>query len=36
MTDKKKSHCGCGCLPEPKKGAEIQKLEVNKSGKPKT
>ena len=36
MTDKKESHCGCGCLPEPKKGAEVQKLEVKKSEKPKS
>jgi hypothetical protein len=28
MTDKKNSHCGCGCLPKPKKGAKIQKPEV--------
>jgi hypothetical protein len=30
MTDKKDSNCGCGCLPEPKKGAKTQKLEVKK------
>jgi hypothetical protein len=32
MTDKKNSACGCGCLPEPKKGAKTSKPEVKKSG----
>ena len=27
--------CGCGCLPEPKKGAKIQKPEVQKPEKSK-
>ena len=36
MTDKKESHCGCGCLPKTKKGAKIQKPEVNTSEKPKS
>ena len=35
MTDKKDSNCGCGCLPEPKKGAKIQKPEVQKQKNPK-
>jgi hypothetical protein len=35
VTDKKESNCGCGCLPESKKGAQVQKLEVKKSEKPK-
>lgn len=35
MTDKKDSNCGCGCLPEPKKGSEIPKPKVKKSEKPK-
>jgi hypothetical protein len=30
MTDKKDSNCGCGRLPEPKKGAKTQKPEVKK------
>ncbi len=35
MTDKKKSNCGCGCLPEPKKGAKTSKPEVKNSEKAK-
>jgi len=35
MTDKKESKCGCGCLPETKKGAKIQKPGVKKSEEPK-
>jgi hypothetical protein len=35
MTNKKNSNCGCGCLPEPKKGAKIQKSEVQKPEKSK-
>ena len=35
MTDKKKSNCGCGCLPEPKKGPKMQKPEVQKPEKSK-
>jgi hypothetical protein len=34
MTDKKENNCGCGCLPEPKKGVQIQKQEIKKSEKP--
>lgn len=33
MTDKKNNNCGCGCLPEPKKDAEIQKPEVQNTEK---
>jgi hypothetical protein len=35
MTNKKNSNCGCGCLPEPKKGAKIQKIGVQKPEKSK-
>ncbi len=35
MTEKKDSNCGCGCLPEPKKGSKTSKPEVKKSEKPK-
>ncbi len=35
MTDKKNSACGCGCLPEPKKGSKTSKPEDKKSDKPK-
>lgn len=35
MTDKRNSHCGCGCLPDPKKGDKIQQPEVKTSEKPK-
>ena len=35
MTDKKDSNCGCGCLPELKKGAKTSKPEVKKSEKDK-
>ena len=33
MTDKKNSNCGCGCLPEPKKGSKTTKPEVKKPDK---
>jgi hypothetical protein len=36
MTNKKERNCGCGCLPESKKDARVQKLEVKKSEKPKS
>ncbi len=36
MTDKKDGNCGCGCLPEPKKGGKIQNTELKKSVKPKS
>ena len=36
MTDKKDSNCGCGCLPELKKGAKVQKPEVKKPEKSKS
>jgi hypothetical protein len=36
MTEKKDGNCGCGCLPEPKKGSKISKPEVQKSEKPKS
>ena len=35
MSDKKESNCGCGCLPEPKKGSKASKPEVKTSEKPK-
>ena len=35
MADKKTSACGCGCLPEPKKGSKTSKPEVKESEKPK-
>jgi len=35
MADKKNRHCGCGCLPEPKKGSKTAKPEVKKSKKAK-
>jgi hypothetical protein len=31
MADKKNCNCGCGCLPEPQKGAKIQKPEKSKN-----
>jgi hypothetical protein len=30
MTEKKDSNCGCGCLPEPKKGSKTSKPEAEK------
>jgi hypothetical protein len=36
MAEKKDSDCGCGCLPEPKKGSKTAKPEVKKSEKPKS
>ncbi len=30
MTQKKNSTCGCGCMPEPKKGSETSKPEAQK------
>ncbi len=36
MADNKNSACGCGCLPEPKKGSKTSKPEAKKSEKPKT
>jgi len=36
MTDKKDSNCGCGCLPEPKKGAKNLKSEVKRPVKTKS
>jgi hypothetical protein len=36
MTDKKDSSCGCGCLPEPKKGSKTATPKINKSEKPKS
>ena len=36
MTDKKDSNCGCGCLPELKKGSKLSKPEVKKPEKPKS
>ncbi len=35
MTYKKESNCGCGCLPELKKGTKTSKSEVKKSKKDK-
>jgi hypothetical protein len=35
MADKKDSNCGCGCLPESKKGSKTPKPGVKKSEKPK-
>ncbi len=35
MSDKNESNCGCGCLPEPKKGSKTSKPEVKKFEKPK-
>ncbi len=35
MTDKKNSPCGCGCLPEPKKGSKTPKSNSKEPEKPK-
>lgn len=35
MTEKKDGNCGCGCLPEPKKGSKTAKPAVRNSEKDK-
>ncbi len=36
MTEKKDNDCGCGCLPETKKGSKTSKPEIKKPEKPKS